>query len=106
MIDGLKIKVGNEEFTVPPLTLGALRRLTPKVKILVTLATDELPDEEQLGALTDLALAALKRNYPDMTAERVEEIIDLGNLPVILPAILSAAGLEKRSSRPGEAERP
>jgi hypothetical protein len=109
MIEGTKVMLGETEYTIPPLTLKALRKLAPKLKDLAGLATDGsnilgAEQLEQLGLVSELVHAALLRNYPEMTLDQVEELLDTKNLNRVLGAVLAIAGFE--AAIPGEAARP
>jgi hypothetical protein len=45
-------------------------------------------------------MASLSRNYPDITLERVQEIVDVGNMTAAIKAVLSVSGY--REAAPGE----
>ncbi len=93
LIPGSPISMGGRDWTVPSLTLGQLRRLMPKVRELTTVGANM--GEEQVGALVEIVTAAMSRNYPDITAEIVEELLDLGNAGVVLIAVLTGSGLKQ-----------
>ena len=95
MIAGVTIAMGGADWVVPPLTLGQLRRLMPRIEELGDLGRPMA--EPQLTVLVDIVAAALQRNYPDMTADLVEELLDLGNAAPVLAAVLTGSGL-----KPGE----
>jgi hypothetical protein len=99
MIPGTVVMMGGTEWTIPPLTLGQLRRLTPKVRDLQTIGATMT--EEEIGLLIDIVTAALQRNYPEITAERVGDLLDLGNAFEVWQAVLAASRL-----RPREGEAP
>jgi uncharacterized protein (DUF433 family) len=88
MIPGKDIKLGGETYTVPPLTLGALQRFQAKL----TSYSGSLSAED-VQTVIDVATAALKRNYPDLTAEQVADMIDLGNIQEVFMAVMSVSGL-------------
>ena len=97
MIPGVKIQMGGINFDVPPLTLGQLRRLNPKIRALTQLNRDVSGiTDEQIEAIGDIVAAALSRNYPDMTAERVlDQLIDTGNARDVILAVLTGSGLRQ-----------
>ena len=99
MIPGVKIAMGGEDWMIPPLTLGQLRRLMPKIQTLVGIGAEM--NDEQIGVLVEIVVCALQRNYPELTAETVAELLDLGNASRVLSAVLTGSGL--RPVRPGEA---
>lgn len=104
MIPGMAITMGGQEWTVPPLTLGQLRRLMPKVRELSEINTQM--SESQIGVLVEIVSAALQRNYPDITTDIVENLLDLGNAAPVLNAVLTGSGLKTRALQPGEAVAP
>lgn len=101
--EGMTVVLAGEERVLPPLTLRSLRRLTPQLKALASLAPDALPNEDQITAVAEVVHASMIRNYPDVTLEQVEEMVDLGNLETVISAVMSVAGLEKRKPGAGEA---
>jgi hypothetical protein len=98
------VAMGGREWTVPPLTLGQLRRLMPKVRQLTEIGAQM--GESQIGVLVEIVAAALQRNYPDITPETVEDLLDLGNAGAVLNAVLTGSGLKSRDRSPGEAAAP
>jgi hypothetical protein len=104
VIPGVMVAMGGRQWTVPPLTLGQLRRLMPKVRQLTEVGAQM--GEIQIGVLVEIVAAALQRNYPDMTDEMVEGVLDLGNAGAVLNAVLTGSGLRLRDRSPGEADAP
>jgi hypothetical protein len=94
MIPGVTIAMGGRDWLVPPLTLGQLRRLMPKVRQLTEIGARI--GEEQIGVLIELVTAALQRNYPDTTENEVESLLDLGNAANVLNIILTGSGLKPK----------
>ena len=101
MIPGVEVAMGGQDWLVPPLTLGQLRRLMPKVRQLTEIGASM--GEPQIGVLVEIVAAALQRNYPDLTIETVENLLDLGNAGAVLNAVLTGSGLKPRGGPPGEA---
>ncbi len=104
MIPGVLVAMGGQQWTVPPLTLGQLRRLMPKVQQLSEIGTKM--GETQIGILVEIVVAALQRNYPDVSVETVENLLDLANAGAVLNAVLTGSGLKPRERSPGEAAAP
>lgn len=90
MIDGTPVKLGGTEYIVPPLNLKAVRLIQP---LLPKLNSMNLQDPETIDAMVELVHVALKRNYPDLTKDAVEEIVDIGNLGPVVSAIMAVSGL-------------
>ncbi len=93
MIPGVTIQMGGQDWLVPSLTLGQLRRLDAAIKALTS-----GDSEKVLSAVCTIVAAALSRNYPDMSEQRVEDLIDLENRDRVVAAVLGNSGL-----KPGEA---
>jgi hypothetical protein len=56
--------------------------------------------------LVEIVASALQRNYPDATADVVENLLDLGNASTVLSAVLTGSGLKLHDGRLGEASAP
>src|SRR5579871_4059417 len=75
----------------------------PKVRQLS--AIDTQMGDTEIAIVVEIVTAALQRNYPDVTADEVENILDLANAGRVLSAVLTGSGL-KAGTTPGEAEAP
>ena len=104
MLPGVTITMGGRDWLVPPLTLGQLRRLMPKVRQLTEIGASM--GETQIGVLVEIVAAALQRNYPEATAEMVENLLDLGNASAVLNAVLTGSGLKPGGAPAGEPPAP
>ena len=104
MIPGVAVAMGGQDWIVPPLTLGQLRRLMPKVRQLTEIGASM--GEAQINVLIDIVTAALQRNYPETTPDRVENLLDLGNASAVLNAVLTGSGLKPGGAAMGEASAP
>lgn len=104
MIPGVSVVMGGEEWVVPPLTLGQLRRLMPQVRQLTEIGASM--GEAQIAVLVDIVTAALQRNYPETTPEKVENLLDLGNASAVLNAVLTGSGLKPGGVPAGEPPAP
>ena len=104
MLPGVTIAMGGRDWLVPPLTLGQLRRLMPKVRQLSEIGGSM--GDAQISVLVEIVAAAMQRNYPEATVEVVENLLDLGNASVVLNAVLTGSGLKSRDDRLGEAAAP
>jgi len=89
LIEGVKLTLGGREFVVPPLSFKALRELTPRWPELTGMG--DVPTGEQIDVVLGVVHSALIRNYPDLTLEDLEDLVDLGNLPKCLMAAMGAS---------------
>jgi hypothetical protein len=104
MLPGVTITMGGQDWLVPPLTLGQLRRLMPKVRQLTE--TDASMSETQIIVLVEIVAAALQRNYPETTADMVENLLDLGNASAVLNAVLTGGKCRPPGPTRGQARKP
>lgn len=101
-VKGIPVELGGDVLIVPPLSLGSLEQLQAGIAGF----TGDVFDKAQIALVIDAALAALRRNYPDMTRERVAEFIDVANMPEVFEALMDVSGLKRKSMEavtPGEA---
>ena len=97
--DGESIKIGGREFTVPPLNLKGVKKVEPMLKRLVEMSANvasTIITPEQSDLMRDIVLVALNRNYPEMTADELDDILDLGNLTNIMEAVTGQSGFKKK----------
>lgn len=94
MIEGTALNLGGKEYIVPPLTLGQVRRLQKDIERISKLDASSL-DNSAIDTMLNVILTGLSRNYPDMTKEQLEDIVDIGNLRTVTEAVLGVSGLKK-----------
>jgi len=94
-IDGVTMKLGGEDYVIPPLNFRQLKNLYPVIEGMQG-ETDPL---KRFEAVVKITHAALSRNYPEITLETVEDLIDLNNLKSLIDAIMGISGFLR-----GEAE--
>jgi hypothetical protein len=98
--EGVKIALGRQSYVVPALTIKQLRQLGPQLATMRGIQGRE-PTDEEIDGMFAVIHAALSRNYPDITVEQLEDVIDMNSLPVVMQAIMGQSGLER--VKPGEA---
>ena len=91
--EGVSITLGGRKLIVPALTIKQVR---------VTLADDlkALDDKDanvSMMAGQRVILAAIRRNYPEMSEEFIEDSLDLNNYKAVLSAIMGASGLVQQA---------
>ncbi len=97
LIDGVKVTIGRRDFIVPPLNLKAVKRVGQLVPVMM--AADG--SVESIDAAIEVIHLALKRNYPELTRDELEEELDLANLAPISMVIAEASGLVPKAE-PGQ----
>lgn len=107
-IPGVEIQLGNYRFFVPPMKMLDLKScvregLLAKLDALTDVGqgADAIADrfEDGVNAALTILERSLRRNYPAITRETIEEYLDVGNCPTIMHAVLQANTLA-RSDRP------
>lgn len=95
MIDGEKMRLGEEEYTVPPLNLRMIRKLHES-GVLAKVPASRLGlliSVENLDVALEVIHCALLRNYPGLGREQLEDVVDMGNVEPLIRAALNAPGL-------------
>lgn len=93
LLTGVKVLMAGQEYILPPLTLGSLKRLGNKLNTLGSLQS--IPNEEQCQVMCELVHASLVRNYPDVTIDTLYDMLDLGNLSHVFQAVLGVSGVKE-----------
>ena len=92
LIPGPAVVIVGREFIVPPLSLKRFKRA---IELLPAL---EAGDAGVFDAVAELAHLAISRNYPDLTRDALEEMLDAQSVPRVLAAVLEASGLNAAGS--------
>lgn len=100
MIKGIPITLAGERYEIPPIALGDLERLQERLA-----AYKGGLDGGSVSTVIDAAHAALKRNYTDLTRERVAELVDVANMAEVFEAAMDVSGLKRKGlEAPAEGE--
>ena len=109
MIEGVPLRFGDREWTVPSLTLSQLKRLAPQIAVLREAGAAVEMTVQQIDALAEVVASALSRNYPETSAQSVLELLDVANAAEAYVAVLTGSGLKRGDAAEGRAlgeERP
>lgn len=102
MIDGVKLKLSGKEYEVPSLSWGFIKKNVKLIDKLQKLGSNVQLSEELVNDFTKVIHAAFKRNYPDITVEELDEIIDMRNMSDVFKAIMGQSGFVENGEAPGE----
>jgi ribosomal protein L18E len=102
--EGKTIKAGGKEWIIPALTFKQLKRLRDKLSKL-SIKSNGIPEPEQLDVIVEVVHASLSRNYPEVTLEEVEDMIDMDNVLTVLGAVMGQSGLVQAQSGEAKAAR-
>jgi len=92
---GETLILGGEEYVVPALSFRQLRLLDADLKALMMPATTEQDYQQKFDSLGKVAHAALSRNYPELSIDQVEELLDMHTVKPMIQAVLAASGFNK-----------
>jgi len=95
------VTLGDEQYRIPPLAFRAIQDLGEDIESLKNIVGR--PSPQQMGVVGRIVLAAMQRNYPSMTMELLDDMLDIGNYQAVLGAVLSIGGFRKAEGAPGEA---
>jgi len=97
VIEGEVLKIGEQEFTVPAINFKGVKKIEKLLKKLMEIpAVGGILTVDQIDVMTEIVLVGLSRNYPDLTKQQLEEILDMNNIQTVIEAITGQAGLKKR----------
>ena len=92
MFPGIRTKIGDEEYTIPAITLGQLRSGT----LALLQEHDKLIADSKIFEAMEIRgqviLAALRRNYPDFPEDKLFNHLDMQNNGPIWLSILGVSG--------------
>lgn len=102
-VKGVRVEFADgTTLVVPPLNLAAIEQMQDR---LTTFRGGV--DKESVALVADATLMALRRNYPDMTRERVvNDLVDVGNMQEVMEAVMDVSGLKRKEQEQalGEAQ--
>lgn len=99
--DGIAVTLGGRDFTVPPLCLRDVKRFLPLMAELFGKSP-----LEQMTLTSEVILAALQRNYPELTMDELDVLLDPVSISSVMEAIMEASGLKKKAASPTDPASP
>ncbi len=87
MIQGMTLNLGGEDYIVPALNFRQLQQFKTEIAAMQNMSNSADPMNE-LSTVIPVVTASLKRNYPDMTEEKVADLLDMGNYVNVFQAVL------------------
>lgn len=100
--NGHPMRIGDKVMVVPALSVRQVKLHRADLSVMSAIAGRE-PTDEEVDKLMKVALAALNRNYPDLTLDQLEDAVDLNSLPDVIAAVTGQTGLQAKATS-GEAE--
>lgn len=90
MIPGVTVTLGEVSYILPPLNMAGVKTLKGRIE---NIFSSGVPDME---VVADAAFLSLKRNYPDITIDIVQEGVDYGNFLDVFDAVMNTSGLVEK----------
>jgi len=102
-IPGEELTLGTTTFVVPPLLARDMRKALLDGVFDRAMSAAQRVTPETIDAIFTLCLASLKRNYPAITQDDLEEVLDAGNMNELVNAVFKVNRLTSRPTTPAEA---
>lgn len=113
LLDGVEVRIGRQTYIMPPLPLKPLRTMLLPLYADAIKMLDRTEGQSPEEIMADVSSynekvvavihAALKRNYPDLTPDQIEEEIDLETSRKLLEKLREISGLKPvGGTMPGE----
>lgn len=83
-LEGTEIAMGGTTFIVPALNIKLAKQLKKETQLMA----DRSNPQAQETAMLKVILEAMKRNYPEITAAEIEEIVDYKNIYQVIFACI------------------
>jgi hypothetical protein len=106
LYEGTDIFMNGKVWTVPGLSVRQFRKFYPILAKSMQLPADASIEQqtqainESLDERLPAILSAFQRNYPDLTQDQLEDMLDAANVVPIVQAVSKGSGL--RPAKPGE----
>ena len=99
-IPGEPVNLGGNDFVLAPFGLRLLREYQERLKALNERKDPPATPEEWYEVNCAALLDSLRRNYPDITREQLEPLLDSVNMEEAMAALFRQSGLKR--VKPGE----
>lgn len=99
---GAPVRIGGRDFIVPPLSFGYIVKNGAKLR-----SPDPSATVEEIAQLhIEIAHAALRRNYPDLTIDEVGDMLDPNTSLALFESIKKASGYSSGEANLGTTPPP
>lgn len=104
--EGVVERLGGRDWVVPPLSVKQAKTLWPKILDMdAGITKDNLPDKHD--KMIEVIHAAMSRNYPSLTVEEVEDLVDLKSIRRLVPIVMGQEGIKLfPGEKPDAVEKP
>ena len=99
LIPGTHVTVGGHALVIPSLNFRQLKQFNDQLVRFRSVSADSAYDD--LTSVIPVIHAAISRNYPSITLEDLEDLVDLGNYRSIIEAVMAVSGITDDTTRTG-----
>lgn len=98
-VKGISFAFNNfDVLVIPPIAIGQLEQLQQRI----TEVNGNAADAKQISTIIDATYAALQRNYPEITRDKVGELIDISNMDDVFACVMDVSGMKRKALAEGE----
>lgn len=98
MIEGKKISMGGKVYTIPPLNIKLFRQHKDAISQLTSVEeVKKLSNFEYIEMALPVVVDDLKRNYPELTLEKLETDLAVSDMAPVVAAMFAASGVYKEN---------
>jgi hypothetical protein len=101
---GERVRLGEQEYVIPSLSVKQAKELWPDIlQINQGLTVETLPQKYEL--IIKVLHAAFTRNYPNITVDQLNDLVDLGNIKKLQLIVMGQSGFKVPGTEPAAVER-
>ena len=97
--DGTIVTIGEDKYIVPPLSLKSIKKHQGDFETM-----DKKTPLEMLEVTSQILHESLSRNYPEITQDQVDDMVDMNNMGQWMQAIAGASGLTAGGATAGSGQ--
>lgn len=87
---GLPVVLGGRQYVLPPISAKAGKAYWQRIQ-----AMQAGTDPDPLGLVADLVVACLRRNYPEVDADEVADLVDMDNMDELSAKVFGAGAFRR-----------
>lgn len=104
--EGVEVRIGDQQYIMPSLSVSQAKRYWPQLLELdnAGVTVDEMKSimPKKFEDMVTVIHAALSRNYPDMTAEALVDIISISQVKSLMEVVMGQSGFGVGEAKPIE----
>lgn len=97
-LDGVPIQLGGVQYILPPCSLGTLKRHAKGIDAFAKMGSNFTLNEAAIDTIHSVVVEALRRNYPDVTADFVADNLGVDQIMPTFQAAMDVSGLMRKAA--------